>query len=156
MLTNIYKRYINNYPKFYKMDSLSRLGFVASELLLKTDETHEDTPCEDRAVILFNHSSSIQADKAYQASIQNPEDYYPSPSAFVYTLPNIVAGEISIRNHYQGETSFYVLPEKDDDLMYQVISASFRDATTKSVLGGWLDYQDDTNYEADLYIVENQ
>lgn len=156
MLTNIYKRYINNYPKFYKMDSLSRLGFVASELLLKTDESHGDTPCEDRAVVLFNHSSSIQADKAYQASIQNPEDFYPSPSAFVYTLPNIVAGEISIRNHYQGETSFYVLPEKDDDLIYQVISASFRDATTKSVLGGWLDYQNDTNYEADLYIVENQ
>ena len=156
MLTNIYKRYINDYPKFYKMDGLSRLGFLASELLLRTDGGRGDSPIEDRAVVLFNHSSSVQADMSYQASIQDPENYYPSPSAFVYTLPNIVAGEISIRNRYQGETSFYVLPEKNETAMFQIISATFRDEKTKSVLGGWLDYRNDTHFEADLYIIENQ
>ena len=96
-------------PKFYKMDPLCRLGFVASELLLQAEGDRRDTPRDDRAIILFNRSSSIQADEAYQASIQDAEDYFPSPAAFVYTLPNIVTGEIAIRNHYQGETSFYIL-----------------------------------------------
>ena len=154
MLTNIYKRRINNYPKFYKMDSLSRLGFVASELLLEAEGRHPDATSSDRAVVLFNHSSSVQADKAFQASIQDPADYFPSPAAFVYTLPNIVAGEISIRNHYQGETSFYVLPAKDERLMEQIINATFGDEHTRSVLGGWLDYKDDARFEADLFIVE--
>ena len=103
---------------------------------------------------MFNHSSSVQADKAFQASIQDPADYFPSPAAFVYTLPNIVAGEISIRNHYQGETSFYVLPAKDERLMEQIINATFGDEHTRSVLGGWLDYKDDARFEADLFIVE--
>ena len=154
MLTNIYKSRINNYPKFYKMDSLSRLGFVASELLLEAEGRHPDATSSDRAVVLFNHSSSVQADKAFQASIQDPADYFPSPAAFVYTLPNIVAGEISIRNHYQGETSFYVLPSKDERLMEQIINATFGDEHTRSVLGGWLDYKDDACFEADLFIVE--
>jgi 3-oxoacyl-[acyl-carrier-protein] synthase-1 len=153
-LTDIYKRYIADYPKFYKMDALGRLGFVASELLLQAENDRKETPRHDRAVILFNRSSSILADEAYQASIEDSENYYPSPAAFVYTLPNIVTGEIAIRNHYQGETSFYILPERDDALIQQIAFASFGDPATKSILGGWLDYADDEHYEADLYIEE--
>ena len=161
LLTNLYKRFIDDYPKYYKMDALCRLGFVASELLLKM----EDGRCkmddgrremrESRAIVLFNQSSSIQADLSYQASIQDPENYFPSPSAFVYTLPNIVTGEIAIRNHYQGETSFYILPEKDEQLMEQVIAASFEDRGTQSMICGWLDYQDDANFEAKLELRVN-
>jgi 3-oxoacyl-[acyl-carrier-protein] synthase-1 len=127
---------------------------VASELLLQAENDRKETPRHDRAVILFNRSSSILADEAYQASIEDSENYYPSPAAFVYTLPNIVTGEIAIRNHYQGETSFYILPERDDALIQQIAFASFGDPATKSILGGWLDYADDEHYEADLYIEE--
>ena len=155
LLTDLYKRYIADYPKYYKMDLLSRLGFVASELLLKAERkltldhlqfTH------DRAVILFNHSSSIQADRNYQASIEDPDNYFPSPSAFVYTLPNIVTGEIAIRNGYQGETSFYILPCKDESLMQTIIKASYLDHQTQSTLCGWLDAEDETHFEAELFI----
>ena len=151
LLTDLYKRYIDNYPKFYKMDPLCRLGFVASELLLQAEGDRRDTPRDDRAIILFNRSSSIQADEAYQASIQDAEDYFPSPAAFVYTLPNIVTGEIAIRNHYQGETSFYILPERNDQLMQQILKASLGDKTTKSILGGWIDYEDDENFVAKAF-----
>ena len=37
LLTNIYKQKIGEYPKYYKMDGLCRLGFVASELLLQAE-----------------------------------------------------------------------------------------------------------------------
>jgi 3-oxoacyl-[acyl-carrier-protein] synthase-1 len=154
LLTAIYKRYVDDYPKFYKMDPLSRLGLVATELLLQAEGKRRDVPSEDRAVILFNRSSSIQADQKYLDSIADPEDYFPSPSVFVYTLPNIVTGEIAMRNHYHGETSFYIIDEKNDDLMNQTLSASFADIKTKSMIGGWIDYQDDSHFEADIYIVE--
>lgn len=156
LIADIYKRDINDYPKFYKMDGLSRLGFVASELLVRIDGETDEYPREDRAVILFNRSSSIQADKYYQTSIQDTANYFPSPAAFVYTLPNIVTGEIAIRHQYYGETSFYILPEKDNNLIDCIMMSSFGDLQTKSILGGWVDYQDDDHFEADLYIVENK
>lgn len=154
LLTSLYKQFVGDYPKYYKMDPLSRLGFVASELLLRQESGH---PCQDtsaRAVILFNHSSSIMADRLYQESILHQENYFPSPSAFVYTLPNMVTGEIAIRHHYYGETSFYILHHRDDLLMEHIVSASFSDGDTKSVLSGWIDYEDDSHFVADLFIVE--
>ena len=100
LLTNIYKQKISEYPKYYKMDGLCRLGFVASELLLQAEGNVRFNECYDRAVVLFNRSSSISSDKKFLESIQDKENYFPSPSVFVYTLPNIVTGEIAIRNHY--------------------------------------------------------
>lgn len=195
MLTAIYKQYIGGYPKYYKMDGLSRLGFVASELLLKAEadslsnqqnvivqtqlplgvpadlqsagkqgvsknENLQHAPREkllhefDRAVILFNRSSSIASDKKFLASIADKDNYFPSPSIFVYTLPNIVTGEIAIRNGYHGETSFYVLADKDEAQMQEILQTVFMDAQTKSAIAGWLDYEDATHFEADLFIVE--
>lgn len=153
LLTSLYKQKIGDYPKYYKMDGLSRLGFVASELLLKA-EGKEPGECDDRAVILFNHSSSIHSDKKYLESIADKDNYYPSPSVFVYTLPNIVTGEIAIRNHYHGETSFYILPARDEGQMQEVLATAFLDPQTQSALTGWIDYEDDTHFEVDLYLVE--
>ena len=154
LLTALYRQYVGDYPKYYKMDPLSRLGFVASELLLQAEEGRERfVTCDDRAVIFFNHSSSVCADRQYMETIGDPENCFPSPSVFVYTLPNIVTGEIAIRNHYHGETSFYILPRHDDSLMQQVLHASCLDPATQSILCGWLDYEDDTHFEAHLKIV---
>lgn len=155
LLTALYKQIIGNYPKYYKMDGLCRLGFVASELLLKAERDEgsftEDTN-KTRAIVFFNRSSSIASDKKYLASIVEKDNYFPSPSGFVYTLPNIVTGEIAIRNGYHGETSFYILPHKNELLMQDIIETTFMDEQTTSVLTGWLDYEDSEHFEADLYI----
>lgn len=154
MLTDLYKRYVGDYPKFYKMDRLSQLGFIASELLLQAEGRERFKDCDDRAIILFNHASSIMADRQYLSSIETPGQFFPSPSLFVYTLPNIVAGELAIRNHYRGETTFCILPERQDEVMRQVLQACCQDETTRSILGGWVDYQDDAHYVADLTVYE--
>ena len=154
MLTDLYKRYVGDYPKFYKMDRLSQLGFIASELLLQAEGRERFKDCDDRAIILFNHASSIMADRQYLSSIETPGQFFPSPSLFVYTLPNIVAGELAIRNHYHGETTFCILPERQDEVVHQVLQACCQDETTRSILGGWVDYQDDAHYEADLTVYE--
>ena len=154
MLTHVYKQTIGDYPKFYKMDMLSRLGFIASELLITAEGKERFLEKEQRAIILFNHSSSIHADTSYLDSIKDKDNYFPSPSLFVYTLPNIVTGEIAIRNHYCGETSFFILPQKDEKTISQVQHAAFCDPMTNSMITGWLDYEDDTNFLADMYILD--
>lgn len=149
LLTSLYKQMIGNYPKFYKMDGLSRLGFVASEILLNAEKGETD---KERAIIFFNHSSSIASDRNYKESINDKDNYFPSPSIFVYTLPNIVTGEIAIRNHFHGETSFFILPDKDERMMEGILQASCRDVQSKSFLTGWIDYEDERHFEADLKI----
>lgn len=149
LLTSLYRQMIGNYPKFYKMDGLSRLGFVASEILLNAEKGETD---KERAIIFFNHSSSIASDRNYKESINDKDNYFPSPSIFVYTLPNIVTGEIAIRNHFHGETSFFILPDKDERMMEEILQASCRDDQSKSFLTGWINYEDERHFEADLKI----
>ena len=156
LLTELYRAYIGDYPKFFKMDTLSKLGFVASEMLLKDEGKERFVSREDRAVVLFNKTASLQADTNYQLTIQDPENFFPSPAAFVYTLPNIVTGEIAIRNKYYGETSFIVVESCDAHIMARQLMNAFQDPMTQSILGGWLDCNDENHFEARIFLVEKQ
>lgn len=147
-LTEIYKQQIGDYPRFYKMDILSRLAFVAAELLKESLPAREEVGWE--AVILFNHSSSLVADRQFLSTISGADGFFPSPSVFVYTLPNIAAGEVAIRHHICGETSFYILPKKDETLMQQILEASLRASGATSVISGWVDAESETSYECEL------
>ena len=156
MLTEVYKTKIGDYPKFYKMDMLSRLAFVASELIIESEgqrtlNSKPSTLNYSRAVVLFNHSSSIIADRQYVKSIKK-DDFFPSPAAFVYTLPNITTGEIALRNGYHGETSFYLLAERNEKLMQMVIKSTFIDHDIKSVIGGWIDCPSEDEFECEISI----
>lgn len=156
LLSEIYAEKIGSYPKFHKMDTLCKAGFVAAELLLQAEGKTRFEECENRAVVLFNRASSLNADRKHQQSIQNMEDFYPSPAVFVYTLPNIITGEIAIRNKYYGETSFYVLADKNEELMNEICVSAFEDKMTQSMITGWVDCEDDDNFEVDMYIIEKK
>ena len=134
------------------MDRLSQLGFVASDLLLNQDCPRLQQSA-DRAVVLFNHSSSVWVDREYAKSITLGSGYFPSPSLFVYTLPNIVCGEIAVRNGFHSETSFYILPNKDEYMMHQVVASTFLDDSLQSMLTGWIDYEDESHFEAELKLI---
>lgn len=156
MLSELYRSEVSDWPKFFKMDTLSKVGFLASELLLKSIGQgyaggEECTSC--RAIVLFGTTASLCADKNYQETIQDRDNYYPSPALFVYTLPNIVTGEIAIRNHYRGETSFYVLERFDAALMARHIINAFQDDVTESVLAGWVDSNGNDDYNCFFTLV---
>lgn len=158
LLTRIYKQHVGGYPKFYKMDQLSRLGFLATELLLAQESAQNPaderfTDRSDRAVILFNRTSSLHTDAIFADGIKDPANYFPSPSIFLYTLPNIMTGEIAIRNHYHGETSLFMLPRRDDDLMRRITLSSFADCGTTSAIVGWVDFCGDGKFEAEVRVV---
>ena len=131
----VFGRLSVDYRKFYKMDALSKLGFLASELLLA--DTDRDIPKEDMGIVLFNRSSSLETDSRYQKTIQDKDNFFPSPAEFVYTLPNIVTGEIAIRNKIYGETAFYVMSGFQADMLREAIENMINFARMKRVLAGW-------------------
>lgn len=154
LLTELYKTKIGGYARFYKMDALCRLGFIAAELLLQAEGETRFEARDDRAVILFGRASSLASDKKYLHSLADTENYQPGPSVFVYTLPNIVTGEIAVRNLYHGETSYYALGRKDEAQMREVALSALIDTATQSILCGWVDYEDAAHFEADLCLVQ--
>lgn len=140
-----------NYPKFYKMDALSKLAFLASDLLLNDTISNSDkTP--NIALLFSNSASSLDTDRKHQKSISDKDNYYPSPSVFVYTLPNICMGEISIKHQLHSENCFFIF--KDFSAKHLHINADYLLKSNKAdmVLCGWVDF-DDKNYEAFLYLV---
>ena len=143
LLVELYRRYAGDYPKFFKMDTLSRLGFVAAEILLQKEKVE--------AVIFANRSASIKNDTDYLATIAEG-NYYPSPSLFVYTLPNIVTGEIAIRHHIQGETAFYILenPEQLEPIVQSQITCC-----PTPILAGWVECSAPNMFYAKLQIIWN-
>ncbi|MDR3047794.1 MAG: hypothetical protein LBU51_09360 [Bacteroidales bacterium] len=141
-LTALYRALSVDYPKFHKMDTLSKLGFLASELIFR-EEDENILMFDNMAIICFNRSSSLEYDTKFQDSIE-AQNYYPSPSVFVYTLPNIVTGEIAIRNKLYGETSFYITPHFDAVQMVRTVENAFQDRDTQSVLAAWIEAYEET------------
>lgn len=123
-----------DYPKFFKMDVLAKAGFLISELLLKDVDTGDG---QTTGIFLENSSSSLDTDRHYQETIG--EAYFPSPSVFVYTLPNIVLGEICIRHKIYGENTFFVGSAFQKNSMCEYISAVFEEAGLEHALVGWLE-----------------
>ena len=154
LLTSLYKQHVGDYPKFYKMDPLARVGFLAAELLLHSLGEELYVEREDRAIVLVNRSASLAADRKYEQTIQTGDEYFPSPADFVYTLPNIVTGEIAIRHHYHGETTFLVVDHDDPEMLQTLIAQAFADPMTRSVLGGWLECVDENHFDAVVGIYE--
>lgn len=141
-----YKGLEFNYPKFHKMDNLSKLAFLAAEMLLK-DQDNNGT-----ALVLANKSSSLDTDFRYQESINSPENFFPSPAVFVYTLPNICVGEISIRHQMQTENAFFVLDEFDEKFLNDYSQQILQSGKAEKVLCGWVElYQE--SYKAFVYLL---
>jgi hypothetical protein len=150
---SVYKHYQLNYPKFYKMDKLCQLAFIASELLLRDNKVTEKYNSEEIAIVIANSSSSLEIDTEHQQTISDKGNYFPSPAVFVYTLPNILIGEIAIRNLIKGENTFFIFDKFDAKFTASYINSLLNSGKAKCVIAGWVEYFEG-NYEAFLYTAE--
>ncbi|WLD23834.1 3-oxoacyl-ACP synthase [Flavobacterium dauae] len=147
-MKNVYKNLNISYPKFYKMDDLCKLAFIASELLLQ-NETEKDI-----ALLFSNNEASLDTDLKHQQSIQNPENYYPSPAIFVYTLSNITIGEVSIRHKLKSESAFFIANEYQTNYMHKYTEHLLQTNKATKVLCGWVHCLNGA-YKACFYLVES-
>ena len=123
---------IITYPKFYKMDRLSKLGFLASEILLQEESIKNNDGSV--AVVLSNSNSSLDTDIRFWEGTKKQA----SPSLFVYTLPNIVIGEICIRHRLKGENIFFISPEFDSNLIFNYAELLINSGKADRCLAGWI------------------
>jgi hypothetical protein len=138
------------YPKFYKMDNLAKLGWLAAEVLLRDFNADKYHPT-DIGVVLSNASSSLDADKRYYDSVQE----MASPALFVYTLPNIVIGEICIRHHFKGENAFFIFERFNADFIVSYVSNLLDIQQLQVCICGWVELLGD-EYKAVLFLVEKE
>ncbi|HMK27742.1 MAG TPA: hypothetical protein VK483_17045 [Chitinophagaceae bacterium] len=150
-LLSVYRHFEINYPKFYKMDNLSKLGWLATEILLKDSSFKSKYSPEAIGVVLSNASSSLDTDIKYYDSVKE----IPSPSLFVYTLPNIVIGEICIRHNIKGENAFFVFDDFNAVFIENYVSNLINNNILQSCICGWVELLDD-QYKSVLFLVEKE
>lgn len=148
-LVSAYRQMGINYPKFFKMDNLSKLGLLASENLLLGTALNEKYAPDEISVVFANASSSLDADQKYFDTIKD----IASPALFVYTLPNIVIGEICIKNGFKGENAFFVFDKFEAKFLQQYVQTMMLQNTNKACIFGWLELIGN-NYEAALFLLE--
>ena len=138
-LKSAYRGLHINYPKFFKMDNLCKLAFLTTEPLMSDGRIKNSYPASDIGIVLLNSSSSLTTDEKHQQTITSPDHYFPSPSVFVYTLPNIMAGEVAIRHGIKGENSVMVTPSPDAELIWHTVSELFSNHRIQCCLAGYVE-----------------
>ncbi|MCM1066632.1 MAG: hypothetical protein NC418_03545 [Muribaculaceae bacterium] len=149
-LAELYRSIAGDYPKFFKMDGLCKVAFLAAELLLAKLGQAEK---ESAAIVLFNRSGSLTTDRHYQDTL-SADNYFPSPAIFVYTLANIATGEIAIRHKIFGESSFYILDSCDRGEIDAIVAELFTTSQPSAVIAGWVEYENDNDFTADFRLIK--
>ena len=148
-LISIYRHLNIQYPKFHKMDNLSKLGWLANEILLQGSFNLGQYRSEDIGIVLSNANSSLDTDIKYQESTKE----MASPALFVYTLPNIVIGEIAIKHKFKGENAFFISENFDAPYIQQYISGLLQNNILQCCICGWVEVLKN-NYKACLFLIE--
>lgn len=147
---DLYRALEFNYPKFFKMDLLCKWAWVGAEMLLKTSTgyVHEQVDKTKIGVILMTSHGCLEVDKKYQESIAT----IPSPALFVYTLPNIMHGEICIRYGIKGEQSCLVNDGFNKEELSFWVNDLMYNRGMDACICGWVDATN-SNHEVNLYWV---
>ncbi len=149
-LKSIYKELNLAYPKFYKMDLLSKMGLICTEILLQKSQKDKNT-----ALVFQNNAGSLSTDLEHQKSISQKENAMASPAVFVYTLPNIVMGEIAIKHNLKSENAFFIAENFTPDFIHTYTSILLQTNKANSAICGWIDLYND-RYNVFLALISNK
>lgn len=134
-LKESYQQLELDYPKFHKMDHLSKMTVLATELI-QSEGSLSELKDDELELLFANTNASQHTDMKFIESYTQQGN--PSPSLFVYTLPNILTGELAIRNKWYGENTFFIAPQFDSNLFAErLYHASQKGGTW--CLCGWVD-----------------
>lgn len=150
LLPEIFKKYLADGSRFFKMDIFSRLAYVGTGLLAK--DTLEDSAPEDRGLLICTLNGSVLADRKHLSTFS--EEYYPSPAIFINTLPNVVLGEIAVTHQIQGETTLVMLPSLDDAFLETLSRTTLAATTPSALIAGFVDCESENVFLASLKLLK--
>lgn len=140
-LKSAYRQLAIDYPKFHKMDGLCKAVFIAAELIARESGPYE----RNTSLIFANRSSSYLADSRHARDIFRADNPIASPATFVYTLPNIALGEISIRHQLQSENVFFIFDSYLPEFMVPYANTTLKgQQAAHAALCGWAEVTDET------------
>lgn len=125
--------------KFYKMSDMSKALYVAVENLVSGNVDFAGCDPLRKAIILSNSSSSLDSDINHQIIIDRNLPEGASPAVFVYTLPNVSAGEICIRHKIKGDNTFFI-EERQTELAEDYARRLIETDRADFAICGWCDY----------------
>lgn len=155
---DMYRALRCSYAKFFKMDKLCKWAWLGAEALVKDTAgnwLYEGLDKRNIAVVIATKDGCLEVDHRYADSMQD----IPSPALFVYTLPNIMLGEICIRHGFTGEQLCEVQDEFDVDNMLFWVHDLLTQRGASHCLFGWADAAGDqhqvTLFWANLKALQN-
>ena len=147
---DVYRALGYSYMKFFKMDLLCKWAWLGAELLLTENgsSVYKGIDKSKIAVVLMTSHGCLDVDKKYKASMSD----IPSPALFVYTLPNIMLGEICIRHGFKGEQLCLVDKQFNAQELQFWVSDLLENRGMEACLCGWADAYD-THKEISMFWV---
>jgi hypothetical protein len=150
----VYRALEFNYHKFFKMDLLCKWAWIGAEMLLKTSAGYTCDAVDKNkiGVVLMTSHGCLEVDKKYHDSIAT----IPSPALFVYTLPNIMLGEICIRHGIKGEQACLLNDSLDAEELSFCVNDLLLNRGMDACICGWVDATNN-NHDVNLYwVVKNR
>lgn len=145
-----YKSLERPYARFQKMDPFSRIGYVAAEFLL---DGIEKAPASQIAILAENAAASLDTDWQHQQNINTLGSNGASPALFVYTLPNVMLGEICIRHQIKGENTFYIAKQPNIEALKEQAEWLMANADMQQVIICWCELLHD-HYQLTMELLE--
>ena len=136
--------------KFFKMDNLSKLGYIASCKLMSGISLN--IPLNRIGIVMATRDSSLDTDLAHHEQLNKHLPEGTSPAIFVYTLANIVAAEIAIKQHFKGELMMFVSEHKNMNFLKEYSEQLIADNRCDAVLYGWCNFLKE-EYCAELKLI---
>lgn len=139
------------YPKFFKMDILSKVVYTAVAMLVKEGNVNENW-LDYTATCITTTNGCLEVDEKFEQS----RNELASPALFVYTLPNIMLGEICIKHKFKGEQLCTIGGLNEALSLYEYISLLLSENHAKQAIIGYAEaYNDTINVKLALISQEN-
>jgi len=151
-LKQLYQHLKIDYPKFFKMDNLSKLGLL-TVALIRDENTKLNYAADDEvAIALQTEMGCLDSDIEHQKNVTRNA---ASPAVFVYTLSNIVIGEIAIKNKWFGESLCLIGKHNDLTDLISYSKSLFLNNKAELVITGTIDSVNNEHC-VNLFLIEKE
>lgn len=147
-LKHLYLSIGMDYRKFFKMDLYAKTAIVLDHILPKPGLSADSE--SHTAVYISNHSGCNHTDRQFFSGAGD-ENFSPSPAIFVYTLPNIMIGEICIKNKIRGENVYFTMNSFDEAKLLEMVETLSHGNSISHCLAGWIEPPTDPFHNSGLW-----